>query len=313
MNGLLQGSSRMRLRAATVTALAGAAFFGLVGCSAPAAPAATGAATSTSTADVNDEARALLPDDVRERGTLRLTADFMYPPFTFMDGEDRSGLDFELGNELAHRLGLEAEWTTQSSFDAIVPSVQNGRFDAAMDSINANPERLQAVSFVTYIRTYAVLVVPKGNPAGLDPENLCGSVMSVGSASADLPLEQQYSLDCVSAGQDPIEINQYTTTNDQMLSVQSGRSEGSAQGSAPAAYMIGQAGDTYESLGPIRQLNGDLMRSAQAGIAFAKTNTALGEAMQVVMADMQSDGFYSTVVEKWGLDEDSQVPAAIVE
>lgn len=312
MYGSTRSDRRRSARALGAAASASAAIFALAACGGTASSDTTGPSI-TPTAAINAEAQTHLPDDIRQRGTLRLTADFLYPPFTFMEGGERAGMDYELGNEIARRLGLKAEWTTQSSFDAIVPSVQNGRFDAAMDSINANPERLEAVSFVTYVRTYSVLVTPKGNPDDLDPENLCGATLSVGTASADLPLEQAYSEECVRQGLDPITLNQFATTSDQMLSVTSGRSEGVAQGSAPAAFMIQRAGDTYESLGAIRQLDGELMRSAEAGVAYAKSNTGLGQALRLVIAEMQADGSYDEIFAKWGLDDQSKVPAAVVE
>lgn len=314
MNRSARSTDRRTRRSVACLALAALTGLGLAGCGSPDDEADAAAGTAPVAAEVNQEARALLPAELVDRGTLRMTADFQYAPFTFLEDGEYAGMDYELGNRIAAELGLEPEWSTESSFGAIVPSVQNGRVDAALESININPERLQAVSFVSYISTFDTLVVPAGNPGDVDPANLCGSTLSMATGGATNPLLEEYSQECVAQGEEPIELQEYGTTDAMVLAVQNGRAQGMSIGSAVALVRVEQSGGALESEGPVTVLgSGDLMRSANAGVVIGKQSTGLGEAIQTVIADLQADGSFLELLQEYGFDETAVVPAEFVQ
>lgn len=300
-------------RIAGAVAIASATAIVLAGCAADAAEnaAETPAALSE---NVNEDARALVPDDIIDSGVLTMTADFAYPPFTYMEDGEMAGSDYELGNYIAEALGLTPEWTTESSFAAIVPSVQNGRVDAALESMNITEERLEAVSFVGYITTYDALLVNAGNPAGLDNANLCGSTLAVATGGASNPLLEAYSETCVDAGLEEITLVEFGTTDDMFLALQSNRVEGISTGSAPAAVRVEGSNGALELVGPVTLLDSDeLMRSAVAGVVISKDRPELGQAIEMVIAQMQDEGEFLELLLRHGFDEDAVVAAEFVE
>lgn len=304
-----QASSKNGVRKVTLIA---SMLFGLAACGI--GTDTPGASTSATMPPVNEEARALLPDDLVDSGTLRMTADFAYAPFTYLDEDgEYTGSDYELGNRIAASLGLTPEWTTQS-FPTLVPSVQNGRVDAVLESININPERLKAVSFVGYINTFDVLLVPKGNPSKLDPANICGASMAIVTGGASNDLLEAYSEACVDDGKPAITFTEYGATDAQLLAVQSGRVDGTPLGSAAALVQEEASGGSVESLGPITLLDSEeLLRSATAGVVISKDRPDLGVAIQMVLQDMQEDGSFLDLIESYGFDESALVPAEFVE
>ncbi|MEZ2392096.1 ABC transporter substrate-binding protein [bacterium RCC_150] len=301
------------MRATAMLSVALAGVLALGACSSATPANQNGSSNSPSPKAVNEQARALLPADVTQRGTLRMTGDFQYRPFDYMEGNERRGFDFELGNMVAESLGLKPQWETTSSFGAIIPSIQNSRFDAALASINVTPARLQAISFVTYLRTHDVLVVAKGNPGHLDASDLCGAHLSVETGSSQVQLLAAYSDDCVQHGKKAITRDEYGTADAMYLSVQSGRSSGISVASPVAPLMVAQSKGALEEAGDVTVFDtGKLMRSANLGVAIAKGDGALGKAVAAAIKALQSDGSFDALLKKFNLTPDAKVPAEFV-
>ena len=149
-----------RFRRATVALLAGAMLVG--GCStastgAPegssspsqAAPTAT-ATEPTVSATAANELNALLPQAVREKGVLILGTDAEYPPCEYYDESgEMVGFEPDLWNAIGEKLGVEVK-PESISFDGLMPGVESGRFDAAMECIADRPEREEKYTFVDF-------------------------------------------------------------------------------------------------------------------------------------------------------------------
>ena len=81
-----------------------------------------------------------------EDGKLTVGSDIPYPPFEFKKGGELQGLDIDLMDEIASRLGLEAEYV-DTSFDTIFTQLAGGRFDAVVAASTITPEREEQVNF----------------------------------------------------------------------------------------------------------------------------------------------------------------------
>src|SRR5688572_3582551 len=93
----------------TATALA------LTGCAGGSTPAAE--ETPSSSEGFNAEAEALLPDDVRESGELRIGTNAPNPPMWFVEENDTeaySGVEYDLIVAISEALGLEPKITNQN-------------------------------------------------------------------------------------------------------------------------------------------------------------------------------------------------------
>ncbi|MBQ4491462.1 MAG: amino acid ABC transporter substrate-binding protein, partial [Pyramidobacter sp.] len=91
-------------------------------------------------------------------------------PFILYDPEDQSkltGFETEIAEALAAELGLKAEFV-QNVWDILIPGMQRGLYDIAINGIEVTPERAEMINFsIPYYVTYLQMVVPKGNPAGV--------------------------------------------------------------------------------------------------------------------------------------------------
>src|SRR5438876_1051498 len=84
------------------------------------------------------------------RGTLRWGGDMQGgEPYVFQDPRDRrrlAGFEVEIAEGLARRLGVRAEFA-QSDWQTLIPSLERGDFDVALNGIEVTPARRARVAF----------------------------------------------------------------------------------------------------------------------------------------------------------------------
>jgi ABC-type amino acid transport substrate-binding protein len=102
---------------------------------------------------------------VQDRGVWRVAMDPSFPPFESPDAEGRPvGLDVELVNEIARRMGVRAE-ITGVGFDELVDATAARRVDGAVSALPEMPWRTREVTYSRpYIEAGLVLAVPPGSP-----------------------------------------------------------------------------------------------------------------------------------------------------
>jgi ABC-type amino acid transport substrate-binding protein len=94
---------------------------------------------------------------------LRVATEAAYPPFesTTASGEI-VGFDIDLVRAVAREAGLTAEFTHQE-FAALIPALEQGRFDAAVSAMTITEERAKVVAFTDpYYDAGQVVVVRSG-------------------------------------------------------------------------------------------------------------------------------------------------------
>ncbi|MFD2271193.1 ABC transporter substrate-binding protein [Undibacterium arcticum] len=85
-------------------------------------------------------------EEIKKDGKIIIATEGAYPPFSYFQGSKLTGLDIELGEALAKKMGLTVEWKALS-FDALLAGLRQDRWDVAMSSIGITEERAKAVTF----------------------------------------------------------------------------------------------------------------------------------------------------------------------
>src|SRR5262249_23269419 len=103
----------------------------------------------------------------RARGTLRWGGDVQGgEPYVFQDPQDGNrlvGFEVEIADALARRLGLRAEFV-QNDWQTLLPSLERGDFEVAMDGLEVTPARRVRVAFTRpYYGFTETLVVRRGD------------------------------------------------------------------------------------------------------------------------------------------------------
>jgi len=256
-------------------------------------------------AATDEAARALLPDDIRQKGVLVVAMPLDFEPFNYLDEKnEQTGLDVDMIRAVADKLGLKVD-IQRTGFAAMIPGVSGGRFDAAMSAMGILPARLPLVSFVRYGHFSNGLVVRKGNPTGIRNDDACGHTISVEKGTQPLLVWQKKSDECVAAGKPKIELLVFEGKGPQVLAVESGRAEAAGVGFATAIVAAKHSNGKMDAApgGPVPGA------TVECGIAFNKQNVKLGQALEAALNALVKDGTYDRIWEKWSLSAERASPA----
>ena len=91
--------------------------------------------------------------------TLTMATNAEFPPYEFMEGGEIVGIDAEIAQAIAEKLGKELV-IENVDFDSLIPGVQTGKYDFVMAGMTVTDERKEQVDFTqTYATGVQVIIV----------------------------------------------------------------------------------------------------------------------------------------------------------
>ena len=91
--------------------------------------------------------------------TLVMATNAEFPPYEYHEGDAIVGIDAEIAQAIADKLGMELK-IEDVAFDSIIPGVQAGKYDMGMAGMTVTDERLQSVNFSdSYAKGVQVVIV----------------------------------------------------------------------------------------------------------------------------------------------------------
>ncbi|MFJ5883791.1 ABC transporter substrate-binding protein [Kitasatospora cineracea] len=279
--------------------------------------AGCGSGTPSGGGASDTDLHAQLPAQIRSAGVLRIGSDLTYAPVGFKgEGGKPDGLDVDLAYALGDALGVQVQFV-DAPFDRLRLGLQAHEYDLLMSGMTDNPQRRdgtddqarkinEGLDFVDYFVTGTSIVVAKGNPQKIATlDDLCGRTVALQRGTVQSVLMERQVGACQKAGR-KLTVTE-TDTDDQALAlVAQGRAAADLNDSPVAAHAVknGRAGAQF-------QLAGEQFQVAPYGIAFAKEDTALRDAVAKALNRLIRDGVYDKVLAKWGLS-DGAVQSAVV-
>ena len=79
-------------------------------------------------------------------GVLTMATNAYFPPYEYYEGEKIVGIDAEIAQAVADKLGLELK-IEDMEFDSIITAVQTGKADMGLAGMTVTDERKQSVNF----------------------------------------------------------------------------------------------------------------------------------------------------------------------
>lgn len=114
---------------------------------------------------VDNSSDASSADDAKivtvKEGKLTMATNAYFQPYEYYDGDKIVGIDAEIADAIAKKLGLELV-IEDMAFDSIITAVQEGSVDLGLAGMTVKPDRLEKVDFsVSYANGVQVVVVPE--------------------------------------------------------------------------------------------------------------------------------------------------------
>ncbi len=227
---------------------------------------------------------------VQKSGTLLLATEGGFPPFNFYQAGKLSGYEIDVGEALAKHMGLTLEWKALA-FDALIPAVQQGRFDAAIASHGYSEERAKSVDFTTpHYCTGGQIVSRPGGP--LTVADLRGKTVVVQLATT-------YA-DAVAKLPGLKEAKTLPKDTDALSALLSQRAD---------AWVTDKfvAHNALKKVGSAKLQRGAMVFTERNSMVVQKGNTALRAALSQAVEALQADGTLARISKQW-FDEDITCP-----
>lgn len=111
-------------------------------------------------------------------GVLTMGTNATFPPYEFYDGDNIVGIDAEIAQLLADKLGLTLD-IQDMDFTAIVTSVQTGKVDIGLAGMTVTEERLENVNFTDSYATGVQVIIVKEDSDIASVDDLEGKLIGV--------------------------------------------------------------------------------------------------------------------------------------
>jgi polar amino acid transport system substrate-binding protein len=268
-------------------------------------PAASAAASGFELSAVKADTalNALLPAAIKSSGTIRVATNIPYAPwemYTEVGGSQATGIDYDLSQALAAKLGVKASFD-QTVFDSIIPALLAGKEDIVMASMFDNPERQKTLDFVDYATDGYGFLLLKGNPSGINSiQDLAGKAVAVQSGTSQVDELKKLQDQFKAAGKPEMNILQFPQDTDALLAVTSGKAVTQMDDQSVAEYTV----KTYGSGSAFQMLSDPTVAStfsnAIIGIGVLKANAPLRDALQKALQSLIDDGTYGKILAKYG-------------
>ncbi|HEX5868653.1 MAG TPA: ABC transporter substrate-binding protein [Beijerinckiaceae bacterium] len=239
-----------------------------------------------------------LPDRIKEAKAIVVANVPNYPPMEFKDPRTATltGLDIDLGQALAKKLGVEFKFT-EISFEQMVSSLTTGRADMILSGMTDTEARRDTLDFVDYLTTGAQFyTTADAKDTFKTPADLCGKTVGA-SRRTSFPgeMEKWSKANCEAAGKPALKIVGTEGSADARTQLKQKRLDAAVQGSETLPYLMSVEPNAYAIVG-------DPFTRQHQGMGFAKKDTALRDAVAAALKAMIADGSYKAVLAKWNLE-----------
>ncbi|MFE0173893.1 ABC transporter substrate-binding protein [Streptomyces sp. NPDC059002] len=243
---------------------------------------------------------ALVPEQIRKRGTLRLGggADSTAPlGFYATDDKTRIGSEVDLAILVADTLGLKPQFS-QVSWENLFVGLDSGKFDGVFSNVTVTEERKEKYDFATYrLDNIAFEARKDADFTVKGPADVAGKSVAVSSGTNQEKILVDWSRKNEKAGREPVDIKYFQKDSDYYLALQSGRIDAYLGPSPSVSYHVASAGQT-KTVGVLS--GGGAGVQGEIAATTAK-GSGLVDAYAAALNHVIEDGSYAKVLKRWGL------------
>lgn len=232
----------------------------------------------------------LLPQAIRDKGTLVVGSDIAYPPVESFaaDGTTAIGIDPDIAKALGDKLGVTFKFTN-GTFDGLITSLTSKRIDLIMSAMSDNKKRQASIDFVDYFIVGTSIIVTKGNPEGIQSlSDFCGKTIAIQQGTTQDDVAEAQKKACGAKG---LKILKFPTDPEALLQVKQGRAVADMNDFPVAADTVKKTAD-YEVVG-------EQIEAGPYGIGVRKEDTQLRDALKAALQAIIDDGTYTSILEKY--------------
>ena len=215
-------------------------------------------------------------------GMLTMATNAYFPPYEYYEGEKIVGIDAEIAQAVADKLGLELK-IEDMEFDSIITAVQTGKVDMGLAGMTVTDERKESVNFTdTYATGIQVVIVPEDSDIA-SVDDLEGKKIGVQlSTTGDIYASDDY-------GEDNVE--KFNKGADAVMALTQGKVDAVIIDNEPAKNFVA-------SNDGLKILDTEYVTEDYAA-CINKENTELLDAVNGALAELKEDGTLQKIIDKY--------------
>jgi polar amino acid transport system substrate-binding protein len=232
-------------------------------------------------------------EEIRKRGYILWGSDAEGgAPYVFPDPKDPShlvGFEVDLAAAIARELGVSAR-QSQNAWDSLIPALQRGDFDMAMNGLEITPQREELILFSVPYYIYTEQLVVRKEEQGIrgvtDLRGRKAGTLS-GTVAQDILTKAE-----------GIDVRVYAGQVEPYADLAIGRIDAVLLDLPIAAY--------YGKSNPKLKYAGEPVGEGFYGIAIRKADTDLKNQIDRILLKLHDSGELRKIYEKWGLWDATQ-------
>ncbi len=225
----------------------------------------------------------------KDDSKLVMATNAAFPPYEYMEGDEFKGIDIELAEKLAEKLGKELV-IENVEFGSIVTGVQTGKYDVGIAGMTVTDERKEKVNFSESYATGIQVVIVKEDSAIKTLDDLGGADVMIGVQQDTTG--HIYAADTVeNGGYGEDHVNAYLSGADAVNALVSDKVDAVIIDNEPAkSFVAANKG--------LKILDAEWAVEDYA-IAINKEDTKLLEDINKAIAEMKADGTLKSIIETY--------------
>jgi polar amino acid transport system substrate-binding protein len=245
-------------------------------------------------------ATARIPTSIVASKKIRVGSDISSPPLeSYTPGTTEvAGFEVDLCNAIAAKLGDGITCDFQNDdFDKLLDDLGAGKFDIVMSAMSDHIGRQAKADLIDYFRAGMSVIIKKGNPLKLESlRDLCGKTIGAQKGTDEESFANSQRVSCTNAGRAALTVVTAKTDADGIAMLKAGKLAADLEDYPAAQHTVRTSGD-----GGDFELLGEPTGRNYYGIAVAKDNTGLRDAIVAALKELMADKTYGKLVQKWNL------------
>lgn len=227
-------------------------------------------------------------DTIKKNGFITMSTNAEFEPFEYKDGESIVGIDLEISQKIADKLGVKLK-VNDVAFDSLIPEITSGKADFVAAGMTADDERRKNVDFSdSYFDAGQAVIVKKGGDIKA-PKDLDGKKVGVQTGTTgDKYCTNEDGTSEIKVGS----VERYNKGMDAVSDLIAGRIDAVVIDDFPAQKFVEKNSDK------IAKLN-DMLTSEQYAIAVKKGNTELTDLINETLKELKDSGDLQKIFDKY--------------
>ena len=218
-----------------------------------------------------------------EGKVLVMATNAEFPPYEYHDGGDIVGIDVEVAEAIAGKLGMTLE-VEDIAFDSIIPELESGKADIGVAGMTVNEDRLKNVDFTDPYTTASQVIIVKEDSDIAGPDDLKGKYIGVQLGTTGDIYASDYEADGST-------IERYNKGFEAVQAMQQGKIDAVVIDQEPAKVFVSQ----NEGI----KILDEALTVEEYAIAVKKGNTELLDQVNGALAELKESGELQAIIDKY--------------